>query len=80
MHNDNNPDATTPILDSEDVNDDKAMPEQEAESFEELILTEEEHDRAVIRSDDLDSLLVKTFNGRIVRKDLTKQLKTPIPK
>lgn len=42
---------------------------------EEPLLTPDESDRAAIRSDDLDSLLVKTFNGRIVRKDLTKQLK-----
>ena len=51
---------------------------QDEDVFVELVeplLTPTEASRAAIRSEDLDSLLVKTFNGRIVRKDLTKQLK-----
>lgn len=74
---DNSDDKTTQVV--EIGLDDQSYDEfdEEEGSFmpaEPLPPTDDET-RAAIRSEDLDALLVRTFNGRIVRKDLTKQLK-----
>ena len=80
IHNDTMPEHESMHADASLVDEDRLSSSSEYEHEDtdflpERVTPSDDEHRAAIRSEDLDALVVRTFNGRIVRKDLTKQLK-----